>query len=258
MVAARFGEINMTCINRISVTLLFGMVLVGAGTACTDSNPAYFKYKSEQSIYPSSGGTSSAAGGSSAAPSTTAPGGGNAGGADADAGTSAGGLTATGGSKPYACAPTWTSDHNFCSITIGQEAVAKGISCVPADVQTCYKACGPDNSGYKSETCTGGVYAEQSDCSFDTKCDWGCFKLPKATPAECPTAAPKHGAACTISPCIVCGGTDLAQTTGYLDSKNSQKIGFCICLPPTASGGTQKWSCATQGTAWPCPGNTGC
>ena len=46
------------------------------------------------------------------------------------------------------------------------EAPTKGGVCTPSDTQLCYKTCGPLSIGFKSETCTGGVYVEQSGCSF--------------------------------------------------------------------------------------------
>src|SRR5262245_8161089 len=38
--------------------------------------------------------------------------------------------------------------------------VSKGGACTPTDQQFCYKTCGPARLGVKSETCTGGFYAE--------------------------------------------------------------------------------------------------
>ena len=226
----------MTSPIRISTTALLTLVAAWFGvTSCSNSNPPSITYKQEFSIY--DGGDVD----SGSAPTCT------------DQVTDA-------GPKPYACSPNWLCSHPLAGVTLAQEAVAKGVACVPSDQQVAYKTCGPLNVGYKSETCSGGVYAEQSDCSFDPACDFSCFKLPDpADPAfaACPTTAPTHGTACTLPPCVVCGGTAKGQTTGYLDSKRSAKIGFCVCVPATANT-TQKWSCATGGTIWPCPGNNGC
>src|SRR3954449_6317656 len=43
--------------------------------------------------------------------------------------------------------------------------VTKGAVCTPSDAQLCYKPCGPDKAGAKSETCSpAGVYVEMSGC----------------------------------------------------------------------------------------------
>jgi hypothetical protein len=158
---------------------------------------------------------------------------------------------------PFACGPTWTADHASCGISVGGCAVAICVPCTSTDQQLCYRTCGPVNSGFRAVTCSGGTYVEQPDCSFDPACDFSCFKLPDVADAACPTTAPTHGTPCSLPPCVVCGGTASSQTTGYLDAKRSAKIGYCVCLPATATT-TQKWSCATAGTAWPCPGHAGC
>ncbi len=194
-------------------------------------------------------GNTSAVGGSSSIGATSGIGGGSPA-TCTDAVTDA-------AAKAFACAPNWGCSHPLCGITMDGNAIAKGIACIPADQQLCYKTCGPMNVGFKSETCSGGVYAEQSDCSFDPVCDFSCFKLPDSADPTCPTTPPTHGTACSLAPCVVCGGTTSGQTTGYLDSLRSAKIGFCVCVPATATT-TQKWSCATAGTIWPCPGNAGC
>jgi len=233
----------MTSAIRISTTTLPSLLAVLLGTAsCSNSNPPSITYKQEVSIYQGTGGDSGDAGdaGDSRSPESCID--------DLDAGP-----------RPkYACSPNWLCTHPLALTTLAGDAVAKGTACVAADQQVGYKTCGPINVGYKSETCSGGVYAEQSDCSFDSACDFSCFKLPDTADSNCPTTTPPtHGTACTLPPCVVCGGTAKGQTTGYLDSKRSAKIGFCVCVPATANT-TQKWSCATGGTIWPCPGNNGC
>ena len=62
----------------------------------------------------------------------------------------------------------------------------KGGACVAADPQLCYKTCGPEKAGVKSETCTGGVYAEMSGCSFDPAVNFACYKIPAAANTVCP------------------------------------------------------------------------
>jgi hypothetical protein len=232
----------MTSPIRISATLLTLVAAWFGAASCSNSNPPSITYTQESSINKGNGldtGDSGTDGGSTVACLD-----------DLDAGP-----------RPqYSCSPNWRCTHPIASITQAGDSVGKGISCVAADQQVGYKTCGPANAGFKSETCQGGAYVEQADCSFDPACDFSCFKLPDpADPAiaACPATAPSHGGPCTMPACVVCGGTSAGQTTGYLDSKRSAKIGFCVCLPPTASS-TQKWSCATGGTIWPCPGGKGC
>src|SRR6185503_21121380 len=64
----------------------------------------------------------------------------------------------------------------------------KGGVCTAADTQLCYKTCGPQSIGFKSETCTGGLYVEQSGCSFRAGMDYSCYKIPATISAACPTA----------------------------------------------------------------------
>jgi hypothetical protein len=131
----------------------------------------------------------------------------------------------------------------------------KAGACTAADPQSCYKTCGRASSGFKSETCTAGAYAEQSGCTFPDTLDAACYKLPAAQDATCPEAAPMAGGACTVAPCTLCNGGG-GPTGTYLDSKGASKIGYCICPMPGASG-MSKWSCAST-DAWPCPGAKGC
>ncbi|HEY5282071.1 MAG TPA: hypothetical protein VIM14_04710 [Polyangia bacterium] len=166
--------------------------------------------------------------------------------------TGAGGYTSTGGT---------TGSGTFTPLCTGlatgaDAGVAKGGSCTDSDPQICYKTCGPESKGYKSETCSGGTYAEQSGCSFPTDGNYACYKLPTTADPTCPTTAPQANTACTVAACVVCGGTDTAQTTGYLDSSGAAKAGFCVC-PVTSTGAPGKWTCASS-TAWPCPSGKGC
>ena len=46
--------------------------------------------------------------------------------------------------------------------------VIKNGACTPTDQQFCYKTCGPEKTGVKTETCTtAGTYAEMSGCTFE-------------------------------------------------------------------------------------------
>ncbi len=223
----------MTLRTPISTTILMALVagLFGTG-ACNDSNPPSIRYTQEFSIYHGTGGDSG------------------------DSGTDSGSALACtdpvtdAAARPYDCSSNWLCSHPLCGVTVsGQEAIAKNVSCTSQDQQVCFKTCGPVSSGFKSETCTGGVYAEQPDCTFDSNCNFGCFKIPTVADATCPTTAITSGTPCTVSPCVVCGGN---TNPGYISS-GSQKAGYCVCPAETL-----KWSCATAGIAWPCPGNTGC
>jgi hypothetical protein len=131
----------------------------------------------------------------------------------------------------------------------------KAGACTAADPQKCYKTCGPQSSGFKSEDCSAGAYAEQSGCTFPDTLDATCFKLPTAQDTTCPATPPMASAECTVAPCTLCNGGG-GPTGTYLDSKGASKVGYCVCPAPGASG-TSKWSCAST-DAWPCPGGKGC
>lgn len=178
------------------------------------------------------------------------------GGATAGAGTGGSTTTAgTGGATASADGGTPGFGLPTCGNTAAGVAIAKNGTCVAADTQLCYKTCGPEKSGVKSETCTAGAYAEMSGCSFDPMRDFTCYKVPAtiaAQDARCPTTqiltAPVDGSVipCTVPDCVVCG-----LSAGYADSTGAAKTGYCVCQ---ANG---NWSCASS-TAWPCPGNLGC
>jgi hypothetical protein len=131
------------------------------------------------------------------------------------------------------------------------EAPTKGGVCTASDTQLCYKTCGPNSIGFKSETCTGGLYAEQSGCSFPADQDYACYKIPATVSATCPTTAPQASQACTVAECTLCNVGGM-----YLDSSGAAKEGYCVC-PKAGTSGTSKWSCASS-TAWPCPAGKGC
>jgi hypothetical protein len=163
--------------------------------------------------------------------------------------TATGGSSGTGGSTV-----TNTTYQPPCATltTAAGLSPAKGVLCPdPADPKLCYKTCGPNSIGFKSENCTAGAYVEQSGCSFLPGVDFSCYKVPTTVDATCPTTAPQASSLCTVAPCVVCGGT-----TGYADSSGAAKTGYCVCPAPGAAG-TSKWSCAST-TAWPCPAGQGC
>ena len=159
----------------------------------------------------------------------------------------AGGNTATGGSTGS------TEFLPLCAtLTTAAGVPTKGGVCTAADPQLCWKTCGPQSIGFKSETCTGGTYVESASCSYPAG-DYSCYKLPKL-PATidptCSATAPQANTPCTLAPCTPCN-----VSGGYLDSTGSAKTGYCVC--PASTTGSSKWSCASN-TAWPCPSQTGC
>ncbi len=179
-----------------------------------------------------SGGTSAGAGG-------TAASGGN--------GTASGGVTATGGTP--ATAGGGSGGNQFQPLC--DNAVVKGSACGVSSTQSCYRACGPDSIGFKSETCQQGAYVEQLGCSFPSAADYSCYQIPHSLPAECPSATvPRAAQACQISQCIVCFGGTVDNPT-YEDSTGAPKPGYCVCSDSGA------WTCGSV-SAWPCPGGAGC
>jgi hypothetical protein len=134
--------------------------------------------------------------------------------------------------------------------------VTKGGACATTDVQLCYKTCGPERTGVKADTCTGGVYAEMSGCTFDPTRDYSCYKIPSTSIAACGTDTPIAGTSCDVAPCQLCNSTEGLPGGTYFDSAGVPKLGYCVCQAPN-SAGTRSWSCASD-TAWPCPGAAGC
>jgi len=192
----------------------------------------------------STGGTITGAGGTTA-PETT-----GAGGTTTPASSGAGGTT-TPATTGVDAGGTFTP---LCSVllTAAGAAPTKNGICVDADPQLCYKTCGPNSIGFKSEICTAGVYNEQSGCSFETGVDFSCYKIPTTIDPSCPATAPTASSVCTVGTCILCN-----VNGGYLDSGGNAKTGYCVCPTPSATTGTAKWSCASS-TAWPCPAGQGC
>jgi len=159
-------------------------------------------------------------------------------------GTGTGGTTGTGGSAfgDPACPST----------------VSKGGACAPTDIQFCYKTCGPEKSGIKSETCqTSGTYSEMSGCMFNPAADYSCYKLPATADPMCTGITPKASDPCTIDMCHACNSLGGVAGGHYMDSGGADKTGFCVCQAPNSSG-ARVWSCGSDNGSWPCPGNTGC
>jgi hypothetical protein len=136
--------------------------------------------------------------------------------------------------------------------TVAGEEIKKGTACTEADPQCCWRSCGPQSIGWKTEQCVAGVYAE-GDCQFPPAGDYSCYAIPDAIDATvCPQdAPPKSGDACTVPECTLCNLDDT-----YFDSGGSSKTGYCVCQAPNAEG-TRTWSCGST-SAWPCPLGQGC
>jgi hypothetical protein len=171
----------------------------------------------------STGGTTTvAATGGTTTPATT-----GAGGYTSPATTGAGGSAgATGATTTY---------EPLCAglLTAASVAPSKNGICVDTDPQLCYKTCGPNSIGFKSETCTAGVYVEQSGCSFLPDSDYSCYKIPTTVDATCPTDVPQASTVCTVATCTLC-----SVNGGYLDSSGAANTGYCVCPAPSAVTGT--------------------
>lgn len=202
-----------------------------------------------------SGGTTSAGAPSIGAAGEDVASGGTAG-SDAGNGGRAGeptaGNTATGGTSAAGGAPpsAGSAGANPFFQPLCDEAIVKGSPCDASSVQVCYRRCGPDSIGYKSETCQFGSYMEQSGCSFPTAANYSCYKIPPSLPKECPGTVPRAAQECQVSTCIACFGGNV-NNPQYQDSTGMQKEGYCVC----SSAGL--WTCAST-TSWPCPDGAGC
>jgi hypothetical protein len=249
----------MTGTCRVSFLALSALIAVAAAAGCSSENEPATGASGSGS---GSGGTSPGSGGSGAGDS-------GAGGSGADGGTGgdgsgtggASGSGGSGGSGTGGSTGGTSGTEDFTpacdlTLTVGGEAIAKGVACTDQDPPLCWKKCGPASVGWKSETCTGGIYAE-GDCVFPADGDYSCFAIPETMHAECPTdpaLMPQASQACTVpecNPCNVGGQYKTSSTTSP-----EIKVGWCVCQAPSSSG-TRTWSCAS-GTAWPCPAGQGC
>jgi hypothetical protein len=216
----------------------------GSSGTTTGSGGAAGSSAGSGGVAGSSAGSSGSAGsstGSGGSAGTSADSGGGGAGGVADAGV---GKDSGDGGGPYS---------PLCSdvpLTGAGEVPTKGGVCTPTDTQLCYKTCGPLSIGFKSETCTGGSYVEQSSCSFPDG-DYSCYRIPPVISATCPTTTPQATQPCTVAECVLCN-----VAGNYLDSMGDEKQGYCVCAAAGDSG-TRKWSCAST-TSWPCPGGNGC
>lgn len=256
----------MTRNQRMSTFSIVTIATALYAVACSSSDPP--------DPSSSAGGSTattgpSGTGGSTGPAATTAPTNGGAtspaGGAGSQGGdtstpstsTDVGGATAAGGSTGAG----QTEFLPLCGLTLAGVEAKKGTACTAADVQLCYRSCGPLSVGFKSETCNSvsAIYEEKKDeCLYPAAPttatgDYSCFKVPATLPdaTTCAiTAAPKSGDPCTAPACTLC-----SLNGAYLDSGGAGKVGHCVCNEKT--DGTKTWSCATT-AIWPCPGKAGC
>ena len=195
-------------------------------------------------------------------PSTTGDGTGSAGSQGAgSAGTSGGGgttgvggTTGTGGS---AAGGSLGFGLPAClsSVTKGGPCTYTGDMSQPD--QYCFKTCGPEKTGVKSETCTtAGIYAEMSGCTFQNNVDYSCYKIPTTANTQCPAGTPKGSDPCSVDHCVLCNSLQGLSGGQYSDSQGSPKVGWCTCQEPNTMG-MRTWTCASD-TAWPCPFGAGC
>lgn len=201
-----------------------------------------------------SGGTASGNGSGGSSPGNGSGSGGSSssnGSGGSSSGSGSGGSASGSGSGGASGGGMFSPLCSAVPMTAAGEAPTKGGACTDSDTQVCYKTCGPSSSGFKSETCMGGTYAEQSGCTFPSGMDYSCYKIPTTIDASCPSDIPQASQPCDVAACTPCnmGGN-------YLDSSGSSKAGYCIC-PMAGSSGNRKWSCAST-TSWPCPAGQGC
>jgi len=239
-----------------------GIVATGGSTTASNTGGA--------TVAPATGGTASA-GGTTVAPAT----GGAIGAGGTTAAPATGGVVGTGGttivpvtggtmgsggkagtgdagtSNPVDASGTYQPLCKGLATAAGPEPTKGGI-CADSDPQLCYKTCGPKSIGFKSETCAGGSYSEQTGCDFPPSLDYSCFKIPATIDPTCPATAPQASQPCTVADCVPCnvGGN-------YSDSGGQSKAGYCVCPSPSSATATSKWTCAST-SAWPCPNGQGC
>jgi hypothetical protein len=167
--------------------------------------------------------------------------------------TGDGGTTGTGGSSVTGTGGTMAFGEPACLSN-----VVKNGACTPADQQFCYKTCGPEKTGVKTEMCTSaGTYAEMPGCSFDPTKNYACYKIPTEVQTACPAGTtPKGSDPCDVPHCTLCNSLQGMMGGQYFDSQGSPKTGWCTCQEPNGEG-LRTWTCASD-TAWPCPLGAGC
>jgi hypothetical protein len=220
--------------GRLPSPFLALAVCVGAA-ACFDDNPPAYQDILGPEREPPAGDTGEAG--------------------EASSGASMGGAgnaPASGGSGNNPPIDPNFSPPCFLGPTVNGEEILKGTPCTPEDPQLCYRPCGPNQVGWKTETCLAGVYAE-GDCTFPADEDYTCYAIPQVIDASaCALEAPPAATAeCTAPACLTCNFEGFYQDTG-----SDVKEGYCVCREPDPEG-IRRWTCASV-TAWPCPLNRGC
>lgn len=140
----------------------------------------------------------------------------------------------------------------FEQLSQGGEEIKKGTPCSADDPQECYRPCGPNQVGWKTETCLASVYAE-GDCTFPDYKDYSCYAIPdEIDTVVCGLSAPPSATdECSAPLCTPCNFEGQYQDTG-----DNVKNGYCVCREPDQDG-VRRWTCASD-TAWPCPLSKGC
>lgn len=246
------------------------LVCVGVPSCVTD-NPAAYQGILGRSVNdppapPGAGGSGASAGESGEAANggepTASAGSATAGRAGSETGEGGAGASAVGGSNRGGSGtggsvmnpPTHPDFSPACFFTTTQsgEEILKGTSCTAADPKLCYRPCGPNQVGWKTETCTAGVYAE-GDCTFPSDQDFSCYAIPaQIDEAACGlSASPAATGECNAPLCMSCNFGGFYEDTGH-----DAKEGYCTCREPGPDG-VRRWTCASS-TAWPCPFSQGC
>jgi hypothetical protein len=185
-----------------------------------------------------------------------------AGGNDVTDVTGGGGTLGSGGAPgtrgdPGAGGAAGTGAVHFGEPTCASR-VGSGETCTPADQQFCYKPCGPEGVGVKSETCqSSGLYTEMVGCSYDPARDYGCYRIPHAPNTGCTGGqTPQAGKPCGAPTCTPCNSRDGLLGGEFASAAGGVSAGWCVCQPPDAAG-ARTWSC-TNASQWPCPIGKGC
>ena len=123
---------------------------------------------------------------------------------------------------------------------------SSGAACTPADQQFCYKTCGPEKTGVKTDTCAAnGVYAEMVRLHLRSGQGLLLLRDPVGAPTRSALAgvAPQGKLACATSrplravqqPPAVCRAATISIRRG------APKVGWCTCQLPNG-GVLRTWS----------------
>ena len=137
--------------------------------------------------------------------------------------------------------------------------VVKGGACTPTDQQFCYKTCGPEKTGVKTETCTtAGTYAEMSGCSFEPSQGFLLLQDPDRGQHGVPGGRDAPGLDGLRRPALRALQQPRRRRRRQLPRLGRRAQGRLVHLPGAERGtGLRTWTCASD-TAWPCPLGAGC